>query len=135
MQLNTLKVKIIVCISIMAFLISSCTKKPDLENQITIKINSIDSKTKQPRVNTFDTIDVRIKKFGFLTQRFVKVGEYATDSIGSVKIKIDSTEEYIFMLSSGKNIYGSAEFTEAFTKEKLKDGQEVDIEVFSIENR
>lgn len=130
MQSNILKTKIVVCISIMFFLISSCNKKNDLENQITIKINSIDSKTKKPRVNAFDTIEVRMRCVGYLMKTFKKVGEYTTDSTGSVKIKLDSTEQYIFLLR-GPNIYGSAEFTEAFTKERLKDGQEVNIEVIS----
>ena len=130
MQLDILKMKTITCISVITLLIFSCTKKTNLENQITIKINSIDSKTKQLRVNKFDVIEVRITEFGFPMQKYVKVAEYKTDSNGSVKIKVDSTEEYIFMIG-GPNIYGSAEFTEAFTKEKLKDGQEVNIEVIS----
>ena len=46
-------------------LIYSCTNKTNCENQITIKINSIDVKTKQLRVNMFDTVDVRITKSGF----------------------------------------------------------------------
>lgn len=134
MQSDILKMKIIVCISVVALLIFSCTKKTNLENQITIKINSIDGKTKQRRVNMFDTIEVRITEFGIPMQKYVKVAEYITDSTGSVKIKVNSTEEYRFMIS-GPNIYGSANFTEAFTKEKLKDGQEVNIEVISLENR
>ncbi len=118
----------------MIFLISSCKNENDLENQITIKINSIDSKTKQRRVNMFDTIDVRMAKFGFPMRRFVKVAEYIIDSTGSVKIKIDSTKGYSFFLS-GLNVYGSENFDEAFTKEKLKNGQEVNIEAISFENR
>jgi len=115
-------------------LISSCTNKGNLDNQISLKINSIDSKTKQRRVNMFDPIDVRMTKFGILTQEYVKVAEYITDSNGSVEIKVDSNEEYRFMIS-GANIYGSANFTKAFSKEKLKDGQEVNIEVISLDNR
>jgi hypothetical protein len=134
MQLNILKTRIVVCNSIMVFLILSCNKKNDLKNQITIKINSIDNKTKLARVNAFDTIEVRMQGFGYLTKTFDKVGEYVTDSTGSVKVKLDCTEEYIFILG-GPNIYGSAEFTEAFTKEKLKDGQEVNIEVISTESK
>lgn len=134
MKLNILNTKILVYIYVLFFLISSCKKGNDLENQITIKINSNDSKTKQRRVNMYDTIDVRMQGIGFLTQSFDKVGEYVTDSTGSVKIKLDGTEEYIFILS-GPNIYGSAEFARAFTKEKLKDDQEVNIEVISLENR
>jgi hypothetical protein len=112
----------------------SCAKKTNLKNQITIKIFSIDSETKQARVNKFDTIDVRMRGIGFLTQSFDKVGEYVTDSSGSVEIKLDSTEEYRFIID-GSNIHGSESFTEAFSKERLKDGQEVNIEVISRKNR
>ncbi|RMZ59392.1 hypothetical protein D1632_07045 [Chryseobacterium nematophagum] len=113
------------------FIIFGCTKKNDLENQITIKINTIDSKTKQPRINTFDTIDVRKEKRGYLTKTYAKVGEYITDSMGSVKIKIDYNEGYKFLLKK-KGFYGSESFAEPYTNEKLKDGQEVNIDVFSI---
>ena len=129
-----MKMKTILCFFVGALLICSCTNKTNSENQITIKINSIDVKTKQLRVNMFDTVDVRMTKFGFPTQKYVKVAEYITDSTGSVEIKCDSNEEYRFMIS-GANIYGSANFTKAFSKEKLKDGQEVNIEVISLDNR
>lgn len=119
--------------SLMFFLISSCKKEKDLKNQITIKINSIDSESKKRRVNMFDTI-VRMAKFGFPMRRYVKVAEYIIDSTGSVKIKIDSTKGYWFFLN-GFNVYCSESFDEAFTKEKLNDGQEVNIEVISLENR
>jgi hypothetical protein len=134
MQSNILKIKIVLYISTLFFLISSCSKKSDLENQITIKINSINSETKKPRVNAFDTIEVRMQGIGYLMKTFKKVREYTTDSTGSVKIKLDSTEKYIFIVK-GTNIYGSAGFTGAFTKETLKDGQEVNIEVISLENQ
>lgn len=134
MQPNILNTKILAYISVLFFLITSCKKENDLEHQITIKINSIDSKTKQRRVNFFDTVEVRKERFGFLTKTFPVEKIYIMDSMGSVKIKVDSTEGYRFMIS-GPNIYGSANFTEAFTKEKLKDGQEVSIEVISLENR
>ena len=55
---NKIMKKKIICISVVAMLISSCTNKTNSENQITIKINSIDVKTKQLRVNMFDTLDV-----------------------------------------------------------------------------
>lgn len=134
MRSNILKAKIMLYVFITLMLISSCTKKDNLENQITIKINSIDEKTKKRRVNLFDTIDVRITEFGVPMEKYVKVAEYITDSNGSVRIKVDSTKEYRFMIG-GSNIYGSANFTKAFTKEKLKDGQEVNIEVISLDNR
>ncbi|CCG52344.1 Hypothetical protein KQS_01760 [Flavobacterium indicum GPTSA100-9 = DSM 17447] len=115
-------------------MILSCNKNTNLENKITIKVNSIDSDSKQLRVNTFDVIEVRAEGFGYLMKTYEKVGEYTTDSSGSVKIEIDGSKQYRFMIS-GPNGYGSANFTEAFTKEKLKDGQEVNIEVITHENR
>jgi hypothetical protein len=134
MQSSILKAKIAIYISIMFFFVSSCTKKTDLENQITIKINSIDNETKQPRINVFDTIEVRKEGAGYLMKTYTKVGEYITDSTGSVKIKIDRNEGYRFMLSR-KGFYGSESFAEPFTKEKLKDDQEINIEAISLENR
>lgn len=134
MQSKTLKKKIVLYISIVFFLILSCNKKNSLENQITIKINSIDHESRKVRVNIFDTIEVSVQENGYLMKSFNKVGEYVTDSSGSIKIKIDSTKGYKFMLH-GPNVYGSANFSEAFTKETLKNGQEVNIEVISLENR
>lgn len=134
MQSDVLKTRTMVFIFKIALLISSFTKNNNLENQITVKINSIDNETKQPRVKMFETIDVRISEFVFPMRKYVKVAEYITDSTGSVKIKIDSAEEYRFMISR-PNVYGSANFIEAFSKEKLKDGQEVNIEVIFLENR
>ncbi|RYJ37387.1 hypothetical protein NU08_3558 [Flavobacterium anhuiense] len=75
-------------------LILNCKKKSDLENQITVKIKAIDSKTKQYRVNASDTTEIRMVKPGYLKKKFVTVGEYITDSTGSVKVRLDSTEEY-----------------------------------------
>jgi hypothetical protein len=115
---------------VIVFFTKGCTKKTDLENQITIKINSIDSKTKKPRVNTFDTIDVRISKFGFPMRKYVKIAEYVTDSMGSVNVTINKNEENHFILG-GKNIYGAIEYY----KGELKDNQEINIEVISFEER
>ncbi|MCL1666626.1 hypothetical protein M2T82_00980 [Elizabethkingia ursingii] len=134
MQSNIHKTKTVVYISIMFFFILSCTKKTDLENQITITIKSINSGTKQSRINMFDTIEVRKKENGYLTKTFEKVGEYRTDSTGSIKIKIDRTKEYRFILK-GIGIYGSSNFTSAFTKENLKNGEEVNIEAVSVEKK
>jgi len=131
MKSNVFKAIKLICVFIFALLIFNCNKKSD---PITITIHSIDSKTKLPRLNTFDTIEVRKEGFGFIKKTFKKVAEYTTDSTGSVKIKFDGTEGYNFLLR-GPNVYGSAEFSEAFTKEKLKDGQEVNIEVISLDDR
>jgi hypothetical protein len=130
MQSRILKMKILVCVLTLAILILNCTKKSNLENQISIKIISIDSETKKPRVNAFDKIELRTKGIGYLMKTFDKVGEYTIDSTGSVKVKVDRTEENHFILS-GPNIYGAIEFA----KEELKDGQEITIEVISLKNR
>lgn len=128
MKLNFLKMKIIFWSLITALLFINCDRKTDLDNQITIKVNSIDSKTKQPRRNLFDTIDVRIESIGFPMKQFPKIAEYVTDCSGSVKIKIDRTENYILLLGA-PYVYGS----EDIIGEKLKDGQEVTIKVIHLE--
>jgi hypothetical protein len=120
--------KIIFWALITALLFLNCNKKTDLDNQITINVNSIDSKSKQPRRNVFDTIDVRIESIGFPKKQFPKISEYVTDSSGSVKIKINRSEKYLLLLGA-PNVYGS----EDIIGEKLKDGQEVTIEVIHLE--
>lgn len=130
MQSDILKTKRVVCIFIMFLLISSCNKKNDLENQITIKINSIDSKSKQRRVNLFDTVEVRKERSGYLMKTFPVENIYIMDSMGSVKIKIDSTKLYkIFVL--GYKAFGP----EMYYPGHLKDGQEVNIEVIPLGDR
>jgi len=130
MQLKIHKMNTILCVFLITMLTVRCAKKTNLENQITITINSIDSKTKLPRVNAFDTIDVRIAEFAIPTRKYVKVAEYITDSTGSIKVKLDCDEEYHFILR-GTYIYGATEFSNG----ELKDGQEINIEVVSLENR
>lgn len=126
MQSKILKIKIVLYF----IMILSCSRKTNLDDKITIKINSIDKETKRPRVNTFDVVEVRVESFGYLMKTYEKIDEYTTDSAGSVKIEIDGSKQYRFMIS-GPNGYGTANFTDAFTKEKLKEGQEVNIEVIS----
>ncbi len=121
MQSNILKTTIGL---VALLLISSCSNKNELKNQITIEINSIDSETKQARVNMFDSVIVRKEGIGYLMKTFETVGEYVTDSTGSVKIKIDRTEKYQISLY-GFHAYGG----DYFDKEELKDGQELNIEV------
>ena len=130
MQSKTLKIKNALLIFFIATLTSTCKGNSDLENQIIIKVNSIDRKTRQFRINVFDTIEVRKEGIGYLMKTFDKVGEYVTDTSGSFKIKIDKTNNYKFLLNR-RNYFGS----ETFVGELLKNGQEVNIEVFSIENR
>lgn len=127
MQLNILKTKRVLCVFLVITLISSCTKKTAFESQITIKIKSIDSDTGQPRINKFDTIEVRVAEFGIPMRKYVKVAEYITDYEGSVITKLDRNKEYHFILR-GPYIYGATEFSE----QELKNNQEVNIEVIPI---
>ena len=127
MQSKIINYSLFLYVLIVVFFSKGCTKKTDLENQITIKINSIDSETKKPRVNTFDTIHVRIAKFGFPMRKYVKIRQLVTDSNGSIIAKFYKNEEYHFIIG-GKLIYGA---TEIYEKD-LKDYQEVDIEVISL---
>ncbi|MDO5616047.1 MAG: hypothetical protein Q4G16_07645 [Cruoricaptor ignavus] len=82
----------------------------------------------------YDTIVVRKEGFGFLKKTYFIIGEYVTDSMGSTKVKVDPNEEYRFMLKR-KGFYGSESFAEPFTKEKLQEGQNINIEAISLENR
>jgi len=107
----------------------NCTWKGNLNNKITIKINSIDEKSKQRRKNMFDTVEVRKEGFGYLMKTFKVVGVYRTDSTGSVKINIDSTKiNQIFV--SGLHEYGSEMYYPGY----LKNNQQVDIEVRSYKD-
>ena len=124
MQSNILNVKMTLCFSIITLLISSCNGENNLKNQITIKINSVDNETKKRRVNAFDTIEVRKQGVGYLMKTFNTVGQYVTDSTGSVKIKIDRTEKYQIRLY-GIHVYGGGDLY----GEELKDGQEVNIDI------
>ena len=121
--------KIALSISILALLLLSCDKKTDLEKQITIKVNSVDKETKQPRVNMFDTVIIKEEGNGYLTKAFYKVGEYTTDSTGVVKIKIDPSRINDISVS-GLNIYGG----DMYYPGHLKDGQEINLEVRSLNN-
>ena len=134
MQSNILKIKNVISFSFLIMSIISCYKNSNQENQITVKITLINKDTKQPRVNSFDTIEVRKEGIGLFTKSFDKVAEYITDSKGSINIKVNRNEGYNFLLSR-KGFYGSENFSEPFTKEKLKEGQKVNIEVYSIENK
>lgn len=133
MQSRILKISTLLCA--LAVLISSCERKIDPKNQITIIINSVDGNTKENRVNMFDTIDVRIARWGFPMKRFVKVAEYITDSTGSVKVELDKSDENHFILNgkyiNGIYITGSTYFSEG----DLKDGEKVNLEVDSVDYR
>ncbi|PKB15357.1 hypothetical protein CLU82_0428 [Flavobacterium sp. 5] len=130
MQSKISKMKIVISISIIALLISNCSRKTDLDNQITITINSVDSKTKLPRINTFDDVEVRKEGIGYLMKTFKRVGKYKTDSTGSVKVKIDTTKIYDISVLA-ENALGGDMYYPGY----LKDGQKVIIEVVSLENK
>lgn len=130
MQLGILKNKIILYISFVALLTLNCSRKSDVKGQITIKIKAVDSKTKQLRINSLDTIDIKVIKFGYLMKEFITIGEYIIDSSGSVKVKLDPKEEYHISLY-GTDVFGWADFNE----NELKAGQEVTIEALPSEKR
>lgn len=130
MQSRILKLEIFVFASLLSLFISNCNMKDDLKNQITITINSVDKETKQRRVNKFDTVIVRKEGIGYFMKTFDKVGQYVTDSMGSVKIKIDPSKICDFSVS-GLNVLGGDMYNPGY----LKDGQEINIEVVSIRNK
>lgn len=130
MQSKILKTGTIIFVFFLIFLIVNCKGKSDLDNQITITINLIDKETKQRRVNLFDTVVVRKEGIGLLKKTFDKVGEYVTDSTGSVKVKIDSSKICDISISA-LNVLGG----EMYYPGSLQNGQKVNIEVFSVENR
>ncbi len=117
--------KILVCICIIITFLS-CDSKSNLDNQITITINSIDKATKQRRENIFDKVIIRKEGGGFLKKNFKITEEYKTDSLGSVKVNIDSTKIYNISVL-GLNAAGG----DMYFPGHLKDGQEVFIEVKS----
>ena len=120
--------KIMICFSIIIIFLN-CDKKSNLENQITITINSIDKATKHRRNNIFDKVIIRKEGGGFLKKNFKIIGEYVTDSSGLVKVKIDPTKicdiSVLGLNAAGGDMYYPGH---------LKDGQEVNIEVISYKN-
>lgn len=130
MQSRILKLEIVLFTSLLSLLISNCNMKDDLKNQITVTINSVDKETKQRRVNKFDTVVLRKEGIGYLMKTFDKVGQYVTDSTGSVKIRIDSSKICDISVS-GLNVLGGDMYNPGY----LKDGQEINIEVVPIGNK
>ena len=125
-QSNIYKEGVIIFTLCFTLLFVNCKLKGNLDNQITIKINSIDEKTKKRRINMFDTVEVRKEGFGWLMKTFNVVGVYRTDSTGSVKIKIDSTKISEISVKGLHELGG-----EMYYPKYLKNNQEVDIEVRS----
>jgi len=113
----------LITIVIFCLLLLGCnSKNSDLKNQITISVKVIDSYTKQPRVN--DTVTVRQAKWG-IPRRYVKVGEYITNSLGIVTLKISKKNRYSFETDGPNYAFGSDEYGEG----ELKNNQQIIIEV------
>ncbi len=106
-----------------------CDSKSNLKNQITIAINSIDKASKQRRINMFDTVEISEESGGFFKKSFKIVGEFKTDSAGSVKVKVDPNK-ICNMYVKGFNVSGGTMYMSG----KLKNGQELNIEVNFFKN-
>lgn len=114
-------VKIIINI-FFCFLLISCSNSEN-NNQIKLTIKVIDSYTTKPRIN--DRVEIRVGKWGFPTRRYVKVGEYFTDSLGVVKLNLSRDERYSFMIFGPNHAFGSDEYN----KGELKNNQQIIIKV------
>lgn len=120
--------KIITLVFFCQLLISCNGKNSDLKNQITISVKVIDSYTKQPRIN--DTVTVRQAKWG-IPKRYIKVGEYITNSLGVVTVKISKKNRYSFETDGPNYAFGSDEYGE----DELKNNQQIVIEVVPPEKK
>lgn len=120
--------KIITLVFFCQLLISCNGKNFDLKNQITISVKVIDSYTKQPRIN--DTVTVRQAKWG-IPKRYIKVGEYITNSLGVVTVKISKKNRYSFETDGPNYAFGSDEYGEG----ELKNNQQIVIEVVPPEKK
>lgn len=119
----------LITIVIFCLLLLGCnSKNSDLKNQITISVKVIDSYTKQPRVN--DTVTIRQAKWG-IPRRYVKVGEYITNSLGIVTLKISKKNRYSFETDGPNYAFGSDEYGEG----ELKNNQQIIIEVISPDKK
>ncbi|WP_223608901.1 hypothetical protein [Chryseobacterium sp. OSA05B] len=99
------------------------------ENEIKVTIKVVDSYTQKPRVN--DRVEVRMGSWGFPTRKYVEVGQYFTDSLGTVSMNLDKRERYSFMTFGPQHAFGSDEYA----KGDLKDQQQVVIEVVPPEKK
>jgi len=118
--------KVILVILTTAFFLNC--KKADVEDQITIKINSIDKETKRIRVNKFDTVIIKKEGKGYLMKTFNAIGKYATDSTGAVTVKIDPSKIYDISITGIEVLGGEIIYPENFKS----DQQELDIEVIHL---
>ncbi len=95
----------------------------DKKNEITISIKVIDSYTKQPRIN--DTVTVRQAKWNIPLRKYVEIGQYVTDSLGMVTLKINKENRYSFETDGPNFAFGSDEYGEG----ELKNNQMIVIKV------
>jgi hypothetical protein len=110
-------IPLILCVTLL-----SCNNSSDLKNQITITVKVIDSETKQPRAN--DTVTIRQAKWG-IPRRYVEVGQYVTDSLGRVTLRINKVNRYSFETDGPNFAFGSDEYGEG----ELKNNQQIVIKV------
>lgn len=122
-----MKVRIIMLIFFFMLLIGCNNSTKENEIQVTIKV--VDSYTQKPRVN--DRVEVRMGAWGFPTRRYVEVGQYFTDSLGTVSMNLDKNERYSFMTFGPQHAFGSDEYK----KGELKDQQQVVIKVVPPEKK
>ena len=108
----------------LSLILSSCfNKDTDMRGQINISIKVVDSYTKLPRIN--DTVKIRRAKWGIPMRRYVKIGQYITNSSGIVKVTLSKKERYSFCNYGSKYANGSTEYGE----EELNDNDQIIIEV------
>ncbi|WPO83556.1 hypothetical protein SD427_04260 [Chryseobacterium sp. JJR-5R] len=103
------------------FLLIGCSSSEN-NDQIKVTIKVIDSETRQPRVN--DTVTIRQAKWG-IPRRYVEVGQYVTDSLGSVTLRINKVNRYSFETDGPNFAFGSDEYGEG----ELKNNQQIVIKV------
>lgn len=113
----------------LSLILSSCfNKNTDMRDQINISIKVVDSYTKLPRIN--DTVKIRRAKWGIPMRRYVKIGQYITNSSGIVKVTLSKKERYSFSTYGSKYANGSTEYGE----EELNDNDQIIIEVIPPTN-
>ncbi|SEW48321.1 hypothetical protein SAMN05421841_3792 [Chryseobacterium wanjuense] len=95
----------------------------DKKNEITISVKVVDSYTKHPRIN--DTVTVRQAKWNIPLRKYVEIGQYVTDSLGMVTLKINKEKRYSFETDGPNFAFGSDEYGEG----ELKNNQIIVIKV------
>lgn len=103
------------------FLLIGCSSSEN-NDQIKVTVKVIDSETRQPRVN--DTVTIRQAKWG-IPRRYVEVGQYVTDSLGSITLRINKVNRYSFETDGPNFAFGSDEYGEG----ELKNNQQIVIKV------